>query len=187
MRCWGRRMSRNIHPVGRYAFSSAGELLFDANVWISIHHPRESGGSRARVYSRALREIRRAGSSLFVDVLVLSEFVNRYARLDHYVARKRGASSDFKSFRDSALFAKTAEGIADACRRILACCARTETPFKSLDLDALLAAYEQGGSDFNDSVLAELCRAGGLKLVTHDADFGGTGITILTANKKLLP
>jgi predicted nucleic acid-binding protein len=56
-----------------------------------------------------------------------------------------------------------------------------------LDLGAILTDYQTGPGDFNDLILARLCEHRGLKLVTHDADFAGTGATILTANRRLLP
>lgn len=40
-------------------------------------------------------------------------------------------------------------------------------------------------ADFNDQILAEICRINNIKLVTHYADFGGYNLTILTANPKL--
>jgi len=43
-----------------------------------------------------------------------------------------------------------------------------------------------GNSDFNDLVLVELCRSKGFMLVTDDGDFKGKGITVLTANRRLL-
>lgn len=37
-----------------------------------------------------------------------------------------------------------------------------------------------------DQVIREACKRSGLKLVTDDADFAGEGVTILTANRRLL-
>lgn len=46
--------------------------------------------------------------------------------------------------------------------------------------------YEDGGSDFNDQIIRELCRSKGLKLITDDGDFKSQGIAVLTANQRLL-
>jgi predicted nuclease of predicted toxin-antitoxin system len=46
--------------------------------------------------------------------------------------------------------------------------------------------YESGNADFNDQIIAELCRKKQLTLITDDGDFHGQDIAILTANKRLL-
>ena len=61
-----------------------------------------------------------------------------------------------------------------------------ESGFEKVDIGALLAEYEAGDTDFNDQILVELCRVKGLTLVTHDVDFKDRGLTLLTANQRLL-
>ncbi len=46
--------------------------------------------------------------------------------------------------------------------------------------------YAAGESDFNDQIIAVLCKRKGLKLVTDDGDFHGQGIPVVTANRRLL-
>lgn len=47
--------------------------------------------------------------------------------------------------------------------------------------------YQVGGSDFNDQVIREVCKSNGFKLLTDDGDFDTQGLTVLTANSRLLP
>jgi predicted nucleic acid-binding protein len=56
----------------------------------------------------------------------------------------------------------------------------------NIDIFALLNEFEQGDSDFNDQVITTLCQSRGLSLVTHDADFRDRGLTVITANNRLL-
>ncbi len=63
---------------------------------------------------------------------------------------------------------------------------RTESGFASIDFTALIDEFELGLSELNDQVLIELCKAKGLKLVTHDSDFKGRNLMLLTANQNLL-
>ena len=58
--------------------------------------------------------------------------------------------------------------------------------FSSFDIQKALSEYEDGGVDFNDQMITGLCLAKNFKLVTHDADFRGHGLNILTANPRLL-
>ncbi|CBN56512.1 MULTISPECIES: hypothetical protein [Kamptonema] len=47
-----------------------------------------------------------------------------------------------------------------------------------------MSGYAVGDADFNDKILAELCKAKNLKLVTHDADFKCEALTAIAANRK---
>lgn len=93
---------------------------------------------------------------------------------------------DFKRFRKSSTFKAIAKDIAADVRKLLANCARVESGFATSDIESLVTEYEQGDSDFNDLVLAGLCKSKGLKLVTDDGDFKGKDVVVLTANKRLL-
>ena len=65
-------------------------------------------------------------------------------------------------------------------------CTRTGSGFASVDIASLIDEYEKGESDFNDQMLTELCKSRGLTFVTDDGDFKGLGLSLITANKKLL-
>ena len=179
-------MAAEVHPIKGYSFSGTEALLFDANIWLALYHPAGADRRQVAIYSRAFKRILKAGSSIFLDVLVLSEFINRCARLAHRRDRPRESPRDFKRYRDSAEFAPVARDIANTSRRILGYCTRTESCFESVDAVALLSDYETARPDFNDLILAEVCKAKGLTLVTHDADFRRSPIRVLTANTKLL-
>lgn len=174
--------------INGYRFSKTDKLFFDANIWLYVYGPQGNPGDpKARTYSGALANAMRAGSLILADVLVVSEFINRFARLEHqalYVVGK--APQDFKQFRNSPAFQPVAQAIVAAVRKILKLAARTESDFAAVDINALLTEFEGGGYDFNDQVLARLCLSQNLKLVTHDGDFKKAGIDILTANRRIL-
>jgi hypothetical protein len=129
-----------------------------------------------------------ANCRVYTDVLIISEFVNRYARLRHQLlVGRRGIPPDFKRFRATPTFKAIASDIAADTKKILSGCTRVESGFTALDLDTLVNSYGTGDSDFNDLVLAELCQSKGFILVTDDGDFKGKNIAVLTANRRLLP
>lgn len=181
-------MPGSAEEIGNYAFKASDELLFDANVWFFIHGPHQPGSPQAAVYSGAHARILAAQCRVYTDVLIVSEFVNRYARLKHQllVRTRRGVPNDFKKFRATTTFKTIASDIAADTKRVLSDCERIESGFPSLDFEALIDTYSTGDADFNDLVLVELCRSKGLTLITHDGDFKGKDITILTANRRLL-
>jgi len=176
-------MSSSICDIASYNFTQTDMLLIDANVWLSIYGPQAQSDYRSQSYSKALAKILKAKCNIFLDVLILSEFINRYSRLKYNL---QGYSSGFKSYRQSPFFKPVAKEIADAVRRILKCCKCIENGFISIDLNNILDDYESKCPDFNDQILAELCRSRSLKFVTNDSDFRDFNITILTANKNML-
>ena len=181
-------MKNKAYEISNYKFNAQENLLFDANIWLDIYGPQGNPTShRAQVYSRALGNALKAGCSLYMDVLILSEFVNRFARLEYGFLQSRGtAPRDFKSFRNTPDFVPIAEHIANNLRRILQNCKRTESGFSTIHIQNMLSEYKQGGQDVNDQILIALCKAQGFIFVTHDADFKDRGLTILSANRRLL-
>lgn len=180
-------MTQQVYQIELYAFLPNEAVFFDANIWMYIYGPMSNISRRYKIpYSLASKRIFLAKGLIYIDVLVLSEFINSYARLVYNTLPSATKPAEFKSFRNSGNFQRVAEEIVTKCRQILRKCERTETGFESLDLLALLMDYTAGNADFNDQMLAQLCRTKGLILVTHDADFKGENLTILTANPKLL-
>ena len=158
-------------------------MLLDANIWLFVYGPGKPGDRRVKVYSRALDKMLRAKSRIYIDVLIVSEFINAYARLQYNIL---SPGVTFKRFRQSEAFKPTARDVAADIRRVLQYCTRVESSFAALDINALIAEYEKGNSDFNDQVLADLCRSKDLMLVTDDGDFKDRGLPVVTANRYLL-
>ena len=179
-------MTAKTLDINSYAFAQTDELLIDANVWLYIHGPQVQGDWKSKNYSNALANILQAKCSIFLDVLILSEFINRYSRL-HCIQEKGTADpTTFKSYRQSSDFKIVAKDIADAVRRIFKHSKCVESGFTSIDVNTLLTDYESKCPDFNDQILAEICKSKSFKLVTHDGDFKDYDITVLTANRNML-
>jgi predicted nucleic acid-binding protein len=180
-------MSKAI-DITVHTFADTDKLFFDANVWLSLYGPQGAPNDpRSQIYSNALAEAMRAKSQIWVDVLVVSEFINRFARIEYdiqYPSRSR--RPDFKQFRNSPDFQPISQAIAAAVRKILKFAARIESGFSVIDINALLLEFESKPNDFNDQVLSGLCKNNNLMLVTHDSDFKGKGVDILTANPRIL-
>src|SRR5258706_2622943 len=173
--------------IEKYQFQPTDELLCDAIIWFFLYGPNRPSHPKVAIYSAAYKRIAAANNRVYIDVLVLSEFVNRYARLRHnLIIGQRGVPKDFKQFRSTSFFKSIARDIAADVRQILGNCTPVESGFANLDLDTLTTVYAAGNSDFNDLILAELCQSKGFKLVTDDGDFKNNNITLLTANPKLL-
>ena len=170
--------------VSNYTFSSEDKLFFDANIWLFLHGPQQSPvRNRVKTYSQAFKRILIAKSQIHIDVLIVSEFINSYARI---MWRNSRLNIDFKRYRNSTQFKRVAQIIASDVKLVMQHCSPVESGFVKLEMNDLLDEYAAGGFDFNDQVISELCKTEGLTLITHDGDFKGSGVPILTANKKLL-
>jgi predicted nucleic acid-binding protein len=176
-------MTHRAEEITRYDFKSSDALLLDANIWLFVYGPQKPRDSRVAVYSKALERILVARSRVYIDALIVSEFINAYARLEW---RLLAPAIEFKKFRKSKEFKPVAEAIAADVKRVLRHCTRVENGFESLAVDALLDEYAAGDSDFNDQILTTLCNKKSLTMVTDDGDFKGRGIPVVTANKQLL-
>jgi len=174
--------------ISTYDFKFSEALLLDANIWLFVYGPQKPTATDTKVaaYSEALAKILAAKSCIYIDVLIVSEFVNTYARLKWNLLPKSTKPKLFKQFRRSANFKPIARDIAADVKRVLQHCTRVENGFESLAINTLIDEYAAGDSDFNDQILTGLCKKKGLKMVTDDADFKGQDISIITANKRLL-
>ncbi|MGH8558376.1 MAG: PIN domain-containing protein [Methylococcales bacterium] len=175
-------MTHRAEEISNYQFKSSDKLLVDTNIWLLVHAPQKPGDSRVAVYSNALYDILAAQSRIYIDVLIVSEFITQYARLKHQLIAPK---IKFKDFRKSQDFKPVAQDVAADIKRVLKHCTLLENNFDPLAINALIDKYSMGDSDFNDQVLATLCKNKGLKLVTDDGDFKGCGIPVVTANKRL--
>jgi len=179
-------MNPNARSIENYSFTPQDRLFFDANIWIDLYGPSEPGNRRVAIYSHAFDRILQAQCAVYLDVLVLSEFINRVARIHFELVKDSRNFKNFKEFRGDSLFQETAKEISGSVRTFLKGCERIDSLFPTVDMERIVTDYETATSDFNDLMIAEICRANQLTLITHDADFQNRNIPILTANRRLL-
>jgi len=120
-----------VYDIRSHFFSKNDRLFLDANIWLSVYGPLAFKRTSATVYSKAIRDIRLAGCSLFLDALILSEFINVLARWEYRQTPLKFKT--FKQFRQSAAFKPVAQDIANNARRILKQSHRCDSCFPGLD------------------------------------------------------
>ena len=152
--------------VDSHTFSDTDRLFFDTNIWLYLFlGPKDVDNPLQFDYSSMFRSSINAKSEIFTNILVISEFVN-------VCARSRSTFSPI--------------GIAHTASEIIRICTFLEKGVSDSQICNMLTAYAEGGVDFNDQVISEICYDEGLILVTHDKGFKHHRGPILTANKKLL-
>ena len=179
-------MARQTLSVDDYSFSSEDVFLFDANVWLYLHGPQLGPrDERSQAYSAILKRILDAGGEIFINLLVISEYINRYHKMEFGALPKEGRPP-WREYRKGPHCDVIACNVVEDLRRILGFCQLDDAALQSLRLDDLLALHEQGGWEFNDRVLVQLCRVRSFVFVTHDADFAAAEIAVLTANREMI-
>ena len=179
-------MTNNPKPLAimDHNFNGEDRLFLDANIWLYLYGPQKPRTRAVDVYSDMLKRILTERSKIYIDVLIVSEFINRYARMKWELVKRK--NENFKKFRKSSRFNPIAKETAEIASRIMSHCSRIESGFATFDIYDLFDTYSCGSFDFNDQIIGGLCKNMGLILITHDSDFKGQNISILTANQRLL-
>jgi predicted nucleic acid-binding protein len=171
----------------RYDFVAGQAILVDTNVWVFLHPPTAQPTSRwASVYSAVFARLLKSKAVPMADAIVLSEYLNRYLRIEYDAASRVAQYRGFKDFRRSADGRAVARRAVAEAYSILKNATLEDTSLSKIDHDAVLAGVEGGGIDYNDGILAENCRLRGWTLLTDDGDMTRGGIEVLTANQALL-
>ena len=176
-----------IERIGDFKVKSGDYFFFDNNVWMFLFSPISGAKDyQQRVYSNLFKEIQSARATIFINSLVVSEYINRSLRLNHSLWRDRVVKSgvrfvDYKKdYRPTKEFEDAKNEVCDEMRNILSIAERKPDDFNAMDLTSVLAAREM---DFNDSYYVSFCKLNNFILVTDDKDMQSTSldITILTA------
>ena len=179
-------MIKQSKDIRKYRFSDKDRLFLDANIWLFIYGPvprSDKDKILKNIYSTALKNMLINNSQIFVNEIILSEFINAFRQLEFKrLIPEFEWSQGFKKFRNGSESFKVTREIVLQAKKILNSSQRCNSIFNSMNIDAILHNYEKGSSDFNDQLYLELCKMDGFILVTNDVDFKNCNIPILTAN-----
>lgn len=179
-------MNNKAHDLASYTFVSGEQILLDANIWLYLFPaPANPHQSFAHQYSTAFSNLVRAQAQPVLDPMVLSEYLNRYCRIE-WEANFKAPHRSFKKFRQSADFHSVASSAQTFVERILNFCHIHSVSPDELNLNQALVDFTSGKVDFNDALLVDICKKRNLKLMTNDSDFQQGGIEVLTTNPRLL-
>lgn len=165
------------------------QFFFDANVLLylfgTVAIPSNKWAINA--YNTVFSNCLRAKIVLCIDVTVLSEFINRFIRVEYesYLKSNCLNRTNFK-FKD---FRNTKEGRQASQDIQLIVNGKILKNFKligKLFNQDEIKSISLVNSDFNDELIVKTCKEHQCVLVTNDADFSGANVDILTANKKLI-
>ena len=179
-------MNNKAYDLASYSFSSGEQILVDTNIWLYLFPaPGNPQQFIAGQYSTAFSRLVSAKAQPVLDPMVLSEYLNRYCRIE-WEGNFKAKYQTFKKFRQSADFHSVVSSAHVFASKILSFCQIHSVSADELDLKQALTDFASGHVDFNDALLVDLCKKRNLKLMTNDADFQHGGIEVLTTNTRLL-
>jgi predicted nucleic acid-binding protein len=172
-----------VHSVENYDFPAGKGYFFDTNIWMYIYGPIGWPDQLSDAYSKALKKILNSEGTIYINCMIISEFINAFSRIEF---KQQTEFTKFKEFRNSLAFRAIAQDIAYNVRKILKNTLACDPELQAIDLPEVMEMFEQGKYDFNDLLFSQICRAKDMVFVTHDKDFSELGVEILTANEKLV-
>ncbi len=176
-----------MSDIQQYQFSSSDCLFFDANILIYLDGPIGNTNIKfQQIYADAFAKMLKAKSKLFIDPIVLSEFVNRYLRLEFVrFVRHQQKQYTFKEFRGSDVGKKVISNICTIINKRMAYFSLINSQADNLWLKKIINEFDMLSGDFNDCIIVDICRQNNLSLVTHDGDMVSYKIPVLSGNKNL--
>ncbi len=179
-------MNNKAYDLASYSFTSGEQILVDTNIWLYLFPaPGNPTQQFAHQYSSAFSNLVSAKAQPVLDPMVLSEYLNRYCRIE-WEGNYKSKYEKYKKFRQSSDFQTVVSSAQAFAKRILHFCNIHSVSADELDLNQALKDFVSGQVDYNDALLVDICKKRNLKLMTNDADFQRGGIEVLTTNPRLL-
>jgi hypothetical protein len=164
---------------------SGQRILFDANIWILVNgFGANSAKHRADIYSAAYKALLTGENRIVTNDYVIGEVFNRCTKLEYEIHRQADPTiPSMKIYRQTAEFAPALESVRDTCLNII-----DDSEFVSVSGDHykigdVVSSCCTQCADFTDLMLIAFCAQE--KLYADDADYSGSDLGIITANKKM--
>ncbi len=166
------------------------KIFFDTNIWMFIFC--EIGSYKKYFvdeYSSAYKKILKTSHLIFIDIMVLSEFVNRYLHIAHsnYTKQNNLKIKDCeykKDYRKTDDFKEAWENVCNIVKNnILPHTNVANFQYNGASLETLFDD-DSFDTDFNDNHIINLCLKNNIYLLTNDKDFKNAGINIITENRR---
>lgn len=163
-----------VCKIDDYEVSPSDEFFFDTNVWMFLFAPLAgSKPYKQKMYSRLLKEIQSRGAWIWINSLVVAEYINAVLRLDfkQWMSRNGYKNADYKhDFRPTSDYQDSLYEVKAQVKNILRLCQRKSDNFHSISIGEIID--NMGTScDFGDSMIADLCKSNkSIRLVTDDSD-----------------
>lgn len=177
-----------ILKVTDYSIKTDDHFFFDNNIWMYIFCPIANvQKAKQKVYSKFFEYVISRKNHIYVNTLVLSEFSNRYLKLDYNLCNDSANPKIFNSYKrdyvGSDQFKATVSEVKASLNGILKVCQRCSDEFNHINVNSVFNLFEKIG--FNDSYYIHLSELKDWIIVSDDSDITNAntpqiGLKILT-------
>ena len=180
-------MDKNkAYDISKYNFQEGENIFVDANIWLYLFPaPVNPNNKKLKIYSKEFARMQGKNVNLFTDVLILSEYLNRYSRIE-YEANYKTNYPRYKDWRISQDFVNVGSIAANFTKQILKLSNLHDISSSAFNMQEIINNFSVAKTDFNDAIFIEICSKKSMKILTDDGDFKYGGIEIITANPSLL-
>lgn len=166
--------------MSRAVINNRDNILIDTNVLIFILYPANQPHKYSR-YIRVISTLQQRQCQMFINSLVVSEFINKLLRDDFYKLKEQNPNIEqFKrDYRNTQNYSDTLQL---AITELDKFCKIYNITHINDDFDKIniTSLYVNGYEfDFNDLVIAESVRSNGFKLLTDDRDFQNLNVALI--------
>lgn len=166
-----------IDMSSTYKISAEDQVFVDTNILIFLFSPSFVNSNKFQVkkYSMIFQTMVEKKCNLYINEVVISEFINKCMRLDFAHNFNTDGSKDYKrDYRPSPEYKATLKIVLKELKKVLFLTKSVNDDFESFDIiDKLTSNME---SDFNDLIIADTVQKKDFKLLSDDGDFKQLGI-----------
>lgn len=156
-----------------YRITSSDLFFFDNNIWMFLYAPIGNyAQAKQNAYGNLLDYIIERKRPIFINSLIISEFVNANLRGEYEIWKMKPenahASKYKENFLKSAVYDSSLKSILAALKSILSITTKGNDNFNAINLDHVF--NEMTSCDFNDSYYLQYSNLGNYIIVTDDGD-----------------
>jgi len=154
-----------------YKINSTDQVFVDTNILIFLFSPSFVNTREYQVdkYATVYAKMIEKKCTLFVNQMVISEFINRCMRIDFERNFNSTGDKNYKTdYRPSSEYKATLRIVLKQLKKILKNVQPINDNFEAFDI---FEAYAEHENDFNDLIIAHTVIERDLKLLSDDGDF----------------
>ena len=154
-----------------YKIDKTTKILIDTNILIFAFYPLNTNQDKVSMYTSILGKLKANNNQIFISSSVVSEFVNRWLRLDFEKNFQDDQKTKYfkKDYRVSENYKKTITLILKTIKKIYNNYNISNIDDSYVEFD-IFDRYKNIDIDFNDLILMHIAEKNDLKILTDDKD-----------------